>query len=36
MEVTLQITTRDIPHSEALETHIREKAESLKSFIRVS
>jgi len=32
MEVTLQITTRDIPHSEALETHIREKAEKLEKF----
>ena len=32
MEVTLQITTRDIPHSEALETHIREKAEKLGKF----
>ena len=25
MEVTLQITTRAISHSEALETHTREK-----------
>lgn len=32
MEVTLQITTRDIPHSETLETHIREKAEKLEKF----
>lgn len=32
MEVTLQITTRDIPHSEALESHIREKAEKLGKF----
>ena len=32
MEVTLQITTRDIPHSEALESHIREKAEKLEKF----
>lgn len=32
MEVTLQITTRDIPHSEALENHIREKAEKLEKF----
>ncbi len=32
MEVVLQITTRDIPHSEALENHIREKAEKLEKF----
>ncbi|PTQ76330.1 ribosomal subunit interface protein [Nitrosomonas oligotropha] len=32
MEVTLQITTRDIPHSEALESHIREKAEKLEKL----
>ncbi|OQW41951.1 MAG: 30S ribosomal protein S30 [Proteobacteria bacterium SG_bin4] len=32
MEVTLQITTRDIPHSDALETHIREKAAKLEKF----
>ena len=32
MEVTLQITTRDMPHSEALESHIREKAEKLERF----
>lgn len=32
MEVTLQITTRDIPHSEALESRIREKAEKLEKF----
>ncbi len=32
MEVTLQITTRDMPHSEALESHIREKAEKLEKF----
>jgi len=32
MEITLQITTRDIPHSEALESHIREKAEKLEKF----
>lgn len=32
MEVTLQITTRDMPHSEALENYIREKIEKLKRF----
>lgn len=32
MELMLQITTRDIPHSEALENHIREKAEKLGKF----
>lgn len=32
MEVTLQITTRDIPHSDALENHIREKAAKLEKF----
>lgn len=32
MEVTLQITTRDIPHSDALESHIREKAAKLEKF----
>ncbi|TXI18383.1 MAG: HPF/RaiA family ribosome-associated protein [Nitrosomonas sp.] len=32
MEVTLQITTRDIPHSDALEAHIREKATKLEKF----
>ena len=32
MELMLQITTRDIPHSEALESHIRQKAEKLDKF----
>lgn len=32
MEFMLQITTRDIPHSEALESHIRQKAEKLEKF----
>lgn len=32
MEFMLQITTRDIPHSEALENHIRQKAEKLEKF----
>lgn len=32
MEVTLQITTRDVPHSDALEAHIREKATKLEKF----
>jgi ribosomal subunit interface protein len=29
MQTPLQITFRDIPHSDALETHIREKAQKL-------
>ena len=32
MKLQLQITTRDIPHSEALESHIRQKAEKLETF----
>src|SRR5687768_12947793 len=32
MKMQLQITTRDIPHSEALEGHIRQKAEKLETF----
>ncbi len=32
MEFMLQITTRDIPHSDALESHIRQKAEKLEKF----
>src|SRR5687768_3756047 len=32
MKLQLQITTRDIPHSEALENHIRQKAEKLETF----
>ena len=32
MKFILQITTRDIPHSEALESHIRQKAEKLETF----
>lgn len=32
MEVTLQITTRDMPHSDVLESHIREKAAKLEKF----
>lgn len=32
MKSLLQITTRDIPHSDALESHIREKAEKLETF----
>ena len=32
MKIPLQITLRDIDHSEALETHIREKAQKLESF----
>ncbi|MEW6313727.1 MAG: ribosome-associated translation inhibitor RaiA [Pseudomonadota bacterium] len=32
MKLSLQITTRDIPHSEALENHIRQKTEKLEAF----
>ena len=34
MQIPLQITIRDVEHSEALETHIREKAEKLDEFFR--
>ncbi|MDP1573386.1 MAG: ribosome-associated translation inhibitor RaiA [Coxiellaceae bacterium] len=32
MKLPLQITIRDVPHSEALENHIRQKAEKLETF----
>lgn len=32
MQVPLQITVRDMPHSEALDTHIREKVGKLEQF----
>ncbi|MGA9165610.1 MAG: HPF/RaiA family ribosome-associated protein, partial [Thiobacillus sp.] len=32
MKTPLQITFRDIEHSDALEAHIREKAEKLETF----
>ena len=32
MKFLLQITTRDVPHSEALESHVRQKAEKLETF----
>jgi ribosomal subunit interface protein len=32
MQVPLQITTRDVAHSDALEAHIREKAAKLEEF----
>ena len=32
MKLQLKSTTRDIPHSEALESHIRQKAEKLETF----
>jgi ribosomal subunit interface protein len=32
MKTPLQITFRDMPHSEALETHIRDKAQKLEQF----
>lgn len=32
MQIPMQITIRDIEHSEALETHIRQKAQKLEEF----
>jgi ribosomal subunit interface protein len=32
MQTPLQITLRDIPHSDALDTHIREKAQKLEQL----
>ena len=32
MQTPLQITIRDVDHSEALETHIRDKAKKLEEF----
>ncbi len=32
MQTKLQITFRDMPHSDALEAHIREKAEKLEQY----
>jgi ribosomal subunit interface protein len=32
MQVPLQITTRDLPHSDALEAHIRDKVAKLEEF----
>lgn len=32
MKIPLQVTFRDVPHSDALETHIRDKAEKLEQF----
>lgn len=32
MKTPLQITFRDLPHSDAIEAHIREKAEKLEQF----
>ncbi|MBK8016080.1 MAG: ribosome-associated translation inhibitor RaiA [Betaproteobacteria bacterium] len=32
MQTPLQITFRDVPHSDAMETHIREKAAKLESL----
>ena len=32
MKFIFQITARDIPHSEALEAHVRQKAEKLEAF----
>lgn len=32
MQSALQITTRDVPHSDALESHIREKVAKLEKF----
>jgi len=32
MQTPLQITVKDMPHSEALDSHIREKAQKLQHF----
>jgi ribosomal subunit interface protein len=32
MQMPIQITYRDIPHSDALDIHIREKAQKLEQF----
>jgi ribosomal subunit interface protein len=32
MQIPLQITFREVPHSDAIETHVREKAEKLNEF----
>jgi ribosomal subunit interface protein len=32
MKTPIQITFRDMPHSDALDTHIREKAQKLEQF----
>ncbi len=34
MQIPLQITIRDVEHSEALEAHIREKAKKLDEFFK--
>jgi len=34
MQIPLQITIRDVEHSEALETHIRGKVEKLEEFFK--
>ena len=34
MQIPLQITIRDIEHSDTLETHIRSKAEKLEEFFK--
>ena len=34
MQIPLQITIRDVEHSEALETHIRDKANKLDEFFK--
>lgn len=34
MQIPLQITIRDVDHSEALETHIRAKVEKLEEFFK--
>ena len=34
MQIPMQITIRDMEHSEALETHIRQKAEKLDEFFK--
>jgi len=34
MQIPLQITIRDVEHSEALETHIRDKVKKLEEFFQ--
>ena len=32
MQIPLQVTIRDVPHSEAVDAHVREKAAKLEEF----
>lgn len=36
MQIPIQITFHDVPRSDALEAHIRQKAEKLEEFIHAS